>query len=125
MRMTREAVALFLALAGLLLSSAAEPALNWKGRDGYRFARLQVSGTAGAGFTLMPALDTSVLFTNHVSFERAVANKPLLEGGGVAAGDFDGDGFVDLYFCSVEGSNALFRNRGGFKFQDVTREAAV
>ena len=48
-------------------------------------------------------------------------------GGGVAAGDVDGDGLVDLYFTSNLGSNRLYRNLGGgqFRFEDVTDRAGV
>ena len=46
-------------------------------------------------------------------------------GGGVAAGDIDGDGLVDLYFTSNLGSNRLYRNRGQFRFEDVTERAGV
>ena len=46
-------------------------------------------------------------------------------GGGVAAGDVDGDGLVDLYFTSNLGSNRLYRNLGQFRFEDVTDRAGV
>ena len=45
-------------------------------------------------------------------------------GMGVAAGDFDNDGRVDLYRTGL-GPNQLFRNEGGGHFTDVTREAGV
>lgn len=38
---------------------------------------------------------------------------------GVAAGDFDNDGYEDIFLTSF-GGNHLFRNRGKGKFQDVT-----
>ena len=40
-------------------------------------------------------------------------------GMGVAAGDFDGDGWVDLYVTNF-GANNLLRNRGDGSFEDVT-----
>jgi hypothetical protein len=46
-------------------------------------------------------------------------------GGGVAAGDVDGDGLVDLYLTSNLGRNTLYRNRGNFRFEDVTERAGV
>ena len=46
-------------------------------------------------------------------------------GGGVAAGDVDGDGRPDLYFTSNLGSNRLYLNRGGYRFEDVTARAGV
>lgn len=44
-------------------------------------------------------------------------------GMGVACGDYDNDGDVDLFFTAV-GKNRLFRNDGG-KFVDVTGDAGV
>jgi len=46
-------------------------------------------------------------------------------GGGVAAGDIDGDGLVDLYFTSNLGANRLYRNMGNFRFEDITARAGV
>jgi FG-GAP-like repeat/ASPIC and UnbV len=43
---------------------------------------------------------------------------------GVAAGDFDADGRVDLYLTSA-GGNRLFRNRGSDGFADITAMAGV
>jgi enediyne biosynthesis protein E4 len=45
-------------------------------------------------------------------------------GMGAAAGDFDNDGRVDLFFTGV-GGNRLFRNVGGGRFEDVTVAAGV
>ena len=45
-------------------------------------------------------------------------------GNGVACGDFDNDGLTDVYLTAV-GTNRLFRNLGGGKFEDVTTTAAV
>jgi hypothetical protein len=43
---------------------------------------------------------------------------------GVAVGDYDNDGGVDIYITCV-GANHLFRNMGGGKFMDVTSRAGV
>ena len=45
-------------------------------------------------------------------------------GMGAAAGDFDGDGWVDLYVTNA-GPNRLWRNRGDGSFEEVTAEAGV
>lgn len=45
---------------------------------------------------------------------------------GVAVGDFDGDGFDDVYVCQPSGlPNRLYRNRGDGTFEDVTQRAGV
>ncbi len=43
---------------------------------------------------------------------------------GAAAGDYDNDGFVDLYITQF-GNNRLFRNQGNGTFRDVTSEAGA
>jgi hypothetical protein len=45
-------------------------------------------------------------------------------GMGVATGDYDGDGLVDLYLTN-HGANRLLRNRGGCRFDDRTVPAGV
>src|SRR5207248_1195360 len=43
---------------------------------------------------------------------------------GCAVGDFDNDGWDDVYVSAVLGPGRLFRNRGG-RFEDVTARAGV
>jgi tetratricopeptide (TPR) repeat protein len=54
--------------------------------------------------------------------EIAFASGPCPGGGrpSAAAGDFDGDGLIDLFFTNPCGPNRLFRNRGGGRFDDVS-----
>jgi Flp pilus assembly protein TadD/peroxiredoxin len=45
---------------------------------------------------------------------------------GVAAGDYDNDGFDDFYVCQPAGlPNRLYRNRGDGTFEEVTEKARV
>jgi tetratricopeptide (TPR) repeat protein len=45
---------------------------------------------------------------------------------GLAAGDFDNDGFDDFYVCQPAGLlNRLYRNQGDGTFEDVTEKAGV
>ena len=46
-------------------------------------------------------------------------------GCGLAIGDYNGDGFDDVYFVNQLGKNALYRNKGDGTFEDVTDEAGV
>ena len=54
-------------------------------------------------------------------------NVPIRETGhsGLAAGDVDGDGLVDLYVCGMDTANALYRNKGNWKFEDITDQSGV
>jgi hypothetical protein len=45
-------------------------------------------------------------------------------GMGIAVGDFDDDGLLDLYVTGY-GHNVLYRNLGGCKFEDVTKKAGL
>lgn len=77
------------------------------------------------GFTALAPGTTGILFTNRLTPAQAVQNQNLMNGSGVAAGDFDGDGRCDLFFCRIAGPNALYRNLGGWRFEDVTGKAGV
>src|SRR5437762_1071335 len=50
------------------------------------------------GFTLSSPESTGIRFTNRLTEEHAAANRVLETGSGVAAGDIDRDGRVDLFF---------------------------
>ena len=74
-------------------------------------------------------LPTSKLYRNRGdgTFEdvsKAAGMAVTLYGMGVATGDYDGDGFVDVFVTAV-GENRLFRNVGGEGFEDVTAKAGV
>jgi hypothetical protein len=71
---------------------------------------------------------SGVTFANTLPQDSAVNIVTYLyyyNGGGVAAGDIDGDGKVDLYFTSNLGRNRLYRNLGSFRFEDITDRAGV
>ena len=75
---------------------------------------------------------TGVTFSNDLA-ESAEFNilsyLYYYNGGGVAAGDVDGDGRPDLYFTANEGPNALYLNRtedgGPIRFEEATEAAGV
>lgn len=62
---------------------------------------------------------------NHVqtNLPASMLGSQFSVSGGGAVGDFDGDGFADLYVTRLEGSDILYRNRGDGTFEDVTTSA--
>ncbi|MEO0734944.1 MAG: VCBS repeat-containing protein, partial [Bacteroidota bacterium] len=74
-------------------------------------------------FRPVPAADSGLDFANHIT-ENDTFNildfEFVYNGGGVAAGDLNGDGLVDLYFTGNTAANGLFLNQGNLRFTDVT-----
>lgn len=65
--------------------------------------------------------------TGRLMFEDVTAASKIEAFGygmGVAAGDYDNDGWVDLYITNL-GSNQLLRNLGNGTFEDVTAKVGV
>jgi hypothetical protein len=86
---------------------------------------LEVPRGGQAGFTLLDPAQTGLNFTNTLSEENASQNQIRLNGSGVALGDVDGDGWCDIFVCSLEGHVALYRNLGGWRFTNITTAAGL
>ncbi len=84
-----------------------------------------------ARFTLMPPEVTGVTFSNFSNdfkedYDYNIFKyEYLYNGGGVAAGDVNGDSLPDLYFTATFAPNKLYLNLGNFKFLDVTDQSGV
>src|SRR5689334_3803578 len=77
-------------------------------------------------FTLLSPDSTHVNFSNTLT-EGLNTNVLMYEyfynGGGVAAGDVNGDGLPDLYFTANMADNKLYLNKGAMHFEDITNVA--
>ena len=109
----------------LLFLTALADGLEWRPANGHRSAALRVPTVGRSGFELQSSESTGIRFTNHVAESRSLTNHILLNGSGVAAGDIDSDGWCDLYFCGLDGPNALYRNLGDWTFEEITGQAGV
>ncbi len=81
-------------------------------------------------FTLLPAEETGVRTENRYDDPRmrgSLYQEFITSsiGTGVAIGDYDGDGRPDIFVVSKTAGCRLFRNLGGYKFEDVTDKAGV
>ena len=81
-------------------------------------------------FTELPSRVTGVVTQNDYA-DPGMRGKLHKEfdassiGTGVAIGDYDGDGRPDIFVVSKTETCRLFRNLGGWKFEDVTEKAGV
>src|ERR1051326_1039645 len=120
---------LFLVVIGLLVFGppfrCKAAVLEWETGPGYRVAKMPPLSPHKVGFTQMPGSETGVTFTNNLPESRIVMNANLLNGSGVALGDYDGDGLCDIYLCNLDGTNALYRNLGNWQFKEVTQETGA
>ncbi len=117
-------VPIFVLLATLCPASAQLPS-NWTSAAGFRYRELTVRPSSRVHLTEVPASETGLTFRSDVPEEKGIENSIRLAGTGVAAGDVDGDGWCDLFFASMGGKGALYRNLGGWRFQNITDAAGV
>src|SRR5438093_3060854 len=100
------ASALVLLLA--LYCPAQEP--PWHTNDHLRWRDLLISNHGRTSFEQLSPERTGIHFTNILDEAASAANRILEDGSGAAIGDFDGDGRPDIFLCSLQGHNALYRN---------------
>src|SRR3984957_5646076 len=92
------------------------------------FSCSQPEKREGIHFTLLPASATGVAFANNITEDDSVnmfVNEYAYMGGGVGVGDFNRDGFPDLFFAGNKVSSRLYLNKGNMRFEDITTAAGV
>jgi hypothetical protein len=80
----------------------------------------------------MPASVTHADFINKLDYEKQLKNKfnvytfrNFYNGGGVALGDINNDGLIDIFMTSNMGTNKLYLNKGNFEFEDISQKAGI
>ena len=79
-------------------------------------------------FTSIPVSQSKFDFSNVLTETEDLNIIEYLyyyNGGGVAAGDVNGDGLPDLFFTANQGANKLYLNQGGLRFKDATAAAGI
>ncbi len=114
-----------LLLVGLVAAGEIAAGRDGDSMAGVRAVPLSVPTEGRTGFILLSSRQTGVTFTNRISPDVYTTNQIFLNGSGVAAGDVDGDGRCDLLFAAIDGRNALYRNLGDWRFEDITEAAGV
>lgn len=80
------------------------------------------------GFVLVPSDQSHVDFINKLTPKKGlnIIDYPYFyNGGGVAVGDIDNDGWEDIFWVSNQEGNKLYRNVGNLQFEDLTEQAGV
>ncbi len=87
----------------------------------------RAAATGTTRFLRLAVRETGVDFVHRWDppreHDREIANG--LSGGGVALGDYDGDGRIDIFLTRPQGGCRLYRNLGQFRFQDVTQRVGL
>ncbi|SDM29683.1 VCBS repeat-containing protein [Kriegella aquimaris] len=79
-------------------------------------------------FTTVPSQESGIDFINTLE-ETLESNyyqyMYTYIGGGIAAGDLNNDGLLDLYFTSNSSQDKIYLNKGDFKFEDITSKTGI
>jgi hypothetical protein len=79
-------------------------------------------------FKTLKHSDTGIDFSNNLTENDSLnyfTYSYIYMGGGVATGDINNDGLIDIFFTGNQVSNKLYLNKGDLKFEDITKKACV
>ena len=99
---------------------------GWKTGQVFRKDKLSPPiGNGKSGFTSINSTHTGVTAANQIGDKEVLENQHLMHGSGVALGDANGDGLIDIYIARIRENNVLYLNKGNWQFEDVSEAAGV
>ncbi len=104
-------------VAGLCLFTCSDPASTEKH-----------SSARNPWFEMVPPSHSNISFANDLSHTERLNTytyRNFYNGAGVAVGDINNDGLLDIYIAGNQVNNKLYLNKGDLVFEDVTVKAGV
>ncbi|MFT6782519.1 MAG: hypothetical protein ACJA1A_002454 [Saprospiraceae bacterium] len=72
--------------------------------------------------------DIGIDFANNLTYTEEFnpyTYRNFYNGGGVALGDINNDGLIDIYFTGNQVENKLYINKGNWQYEDISQSAGV
>lgn len=89
---------------------------------------IDTPGNDNSNFEVLASEMTNIDFSNDL---KQSSDRNIIEylyyynGGGVAIGDIDNDGYEDIFFTANQKPNKLYRNTKELKFDDLSQECGI
>ncbi len=123
MRVSKNYLVSILVASGLLFTPSCKKKTKDDSKEGG-----QSSQVTKALLTYLSPEETGLNFINKVDENDSINVLNFLNyynGTGVAIGDIDNDGLLDVFLTANTSGCKLFRNKGNFKFEDITEKAGI